>query len=307
MTPDDYTNQEFFIDVGHGHQLYVQDWGKPDARVPIIFLHGGPGGGCSDRHKGRFDPKEQRVIFFDQRGGGKSLPTSSLEHNTTPDLVTDIQKIADHLGLKKFIVSGGSWGSCLALTYAIKHPERLAGLVIHGVFTASQAEIDWLEHGRFQDFFPDAWDRYLAATPKSHHKNPSGYHFQRALGQDAAAAKQSAYAYECLESALLKLDDHFTPPEYSTYEPTGIITEIYYLANRCFMPDNFILNNAHLINVPVWIVQGRYDVVCPPITTHKLHQKLPNSRLVYTINGHKAEHEAHNLLRLAQLQLSGDL
>lgn len=307
MTPDKYTNQELFVEVGDGNQLYVQDWGRPDATVPIVFLHGGPGGGCDNRHKARFDPLKQRVIFFDQRGSGKSLPTGSLEHNTTPKLIEDIQIITAKLDLPKFIMTGGSWGSCLALAYAIKHPSKVAGLVLHGILTGSKAEIDWLDQGRFKEFFPDAWESYLQATPKDHRHDPTSYHFKRALGSDLEEAKQSAYVYQGLEMAVLKLNDKFSLPDYETYDPAAIRTEIHYMANGCFMPDNHILDNAAKIKAPVWLIQGRYDMVCPPITAYRLDQALPNSRLIFTINGHAAEHESSNIMHLAQLHLAGEL
>lgn len=147
MTPDTYTNQEFFLDVGDGHQLYVQDWGNPQAKTPIIFLHGGPGAGCHDGHKQMFDPALQRAIFFDQRGAGKSLPAGHLEHNTTADLIGDIEKLADRLKLSGFIITGGSWGCCLALAYALKHPKRLKALVLRGIYTASKSETAYLDDG----------------------------------------------------------------------------------------------------------------------------------------------------------------
>ncbi len=176
MTPDDFTNQELFLDVGDGHQLYVHDWGRADAAIPIVFLHGGPGNGCDDRDKQKFDPAKQRLIFHDQRGSGKSIPLGSLENNTTSDLVEDIEKIARRLKLRNFVITGGSWGSCLALAYGIKYPKRLTGMVLQGLFTGSQDEISWLGKGRFREFYPDAWNRYSEATPPEYRSDPSAYH-----------------------------------------------------------------------------------------------------------------------------------
>lgn len=307
MTPDEHTIQEFFIDVGDGHQVYVHDWGKKTAKIPIILLHGGPGNGCDDRDKRKFDPTTQRVIFFDQRGSGKSLPTGSLQNNTTQDLVEDIEKIANRLSIKRFVLTGGSWGSCLALVYAIARPERVAGMVIQGVFAGSHDEIDWLDHGRFREFFPDAWDKYLEATPEKHRNDPSAYHFKRALGDDIEAAKESAFAYENLELSLLKLDGRINTTKYEEYDLTKIRTEIHYVSNQCFLPENYVLDNAHKLTMPVWIVQGRYDMVCRPITAYLLDQKIPDSKLIWTINGHLAEHEASNVLHIANRFLTGVL
>ena len=161
MTPDKYTISESMLDVDNGHQLYIHDWGNQTAVKPIVFLHGGPGGSTKDHHKTSFDPTEQRVIFFDQRGCGRSLPLGSLSNNTTDDLIEDIEIIADHLNLKTFIINGGSWGSCLALAYSLAHPERVTALVLRGIFTGSQSEIDWLDSGKFRTFFPEVWAQYL--------------------------------------------------------------------------------------------------------------------------------------------------
>jgi proline iminopeptidase len=297
MTPDQHTNQEFYLEVGDGHELYIQDWGNPDARDVIFCLHGGPGGGTKPRHKNAFDPETQRVIFHDQRGCGKSLPYGSIEHNTTDNLVEDIEKIAQKLGLDQFVLTGGSWGSCLSLAYALKYPKRVKAMVLTGIFTGSQKEIDWLDQGQFQTFYPEVWERYLTATPIERRKNPSKYHFEKAFDDDAAAAKKSAYAYDNLEGGVIQLDDRFNTESFDEYDPTDIKIEIAYLKNRCFMADRHILDNAHKLTMPIYLVQGRYDMVCPPATAYELHQKLPNSKLSWALAGHKPEHETWNLMQ----------
>ena len=304
MTPDKYTNRELFLEVGNGHELYIQDWGNSKAKTPILFLHGGPGGGLKEKNKNAFDPEKQRVIFHDQRGCGRSLPHGSLEHNTTADLVEDIEKIAAKLKLDTFILTGGSWGSTLALAYALKYPKRVKAMVLHGIFTGSQAEIDWLDQAQFQTFYPEVWERYVAATPEKHRKNPSKYHFETAFGSDEAEAKKSAYAYEHLEGNVIQLDDrpHFS--DFETYDPTDIRVEMWYLKNRCFMPDRHILDNAHKLTMPAYLIQGRYDMVCPPKTAYELSQKLPNGHLIWAIAGHKPEHETWNLTRNTLLHLT---
>lgn len=306
MNPDEYTNKEFFIEVGNGHQLYVHDWGSPRG-LPMFFLHGGPGSGTKDGHKKFFDPLKHRVIFFDQRGCGKSLPYGSLEHNTTAEMVEDITKIADQLKLKRFVIAGGSWGSCLALAYALKYPKRVQAMVLRGIFTGSEEEINHIDKGGFAPYFPDIWQRYLSATPKRHQHTPSKYHFDRILGSDEKAMRESACAYENVEGALLTLDDRFSPasPDDPTYDPSGIRMEVHYLVNRCFMPDNHILNSAHKLSMPIWLIQGRYDMVCPPATAYRLHESLPNSHLLMTIAGHHgAERETQTVMRTVLLQLA---
>lgn len=167
MKPDAFTIAEHHLDVGHKHRLYIQDWGDKKAKTPIIFLHGGPGGQCKDKHKTPFDPATQRVIFFDQRGCGKSTPVGHWHHNNTQELAADITKIANFLGIDTFILTGSSWGSCLALYYALCVPLRVKALVISGVFTGSQAEIDWIDKGLFRAHFPEAWERYEQTVPEA--------------------------------------------------------------------------------------------------------------------------------------------
>lgn len=304
MTPDAHTIRETFLEVGDGHTLYIHDWGNKDATTPIIFLHGGPGYHTTDRNKATYDPTKQRVIFFDQRGCGKSVPYGSLEHNTTQDLVEDIEKIADHLELKTFVVTGHSWGSTLALAYALAHPERVKSMVLSGIFTGSHAEIDWIDNGHFRTFYPEAWGRYLLATPKSHHADPTAYHYKRVMGNDADAARESAYAYQTLEGSVLRLDDRYAPEDPAEFDPAGVRMEMHYLHERCFMPDRFVLDNAHKLTMPVWLVHGRYDMVCPPIAAYDLSRRLPNCQLMWAISGHSREHENQNLMRLLLQQAS---
>jgi proline iminopeptidase len=306
MTPDEFTNEEFYLDVGEGHRLYVHDWGNADAELPILFLHGGPGGYSSDRHKTTFIPKTQRVIFFDQRGSGKSTPYGSLEHNTTAYLIEDIEKIAGHLGLERCIVYGGSWGSCLGLAYALKYPKRVHALVLRGIFTGSRAEADWLNNGGYRQFYPEIWQEFVDSVPESHAKDPFRYHADRILGTDEEAAKESAYIYGNTEGILASLDDRFTPREFDDFDPNAARMEVHYTENTCFMPDRYILDNAFKLHMPVWLVQGRYDMVCPPSTAHELHRKLPNSQLIWTTAGHGNDRPNYDVNRSLLLALAGD-
>lgn len=303
MTPDEHTNQELTIEVGHGHRLYVQDWGLATAKVVIIFLHGGPGGASKDKYKTGFDPQKQRVIFFDQRGSGQSTPSGSLQHNTTAELVEDISTIADQLGLDQFWLHGNSWGSTLALAYALAHPKRAAGLAIGGIFTGSKSETAWIDKGQFQNFYPDVWQAYLQRTPKEHRHDPSAYHFDKILNGNAQEQKLSGYAYDMLESGVVALDDGPRKTDFDDYDPAGIRIEIHYLANGCFMPEEHILQKAHQLTMPVFIVQGRYDMVCPPIIAYRLHEAIKGSQLYWTQSGHRVEHEGQNLFKAILAQV----
>lgn len=305
MNPDQYTAQEFYLDVGDGHQLYVHDWGNPKG-LPVIFLHGGPGGSVSDRDKGRFNPKLHHVLFFDQRGCGKSLPYASRENNTTAHLIEDVSKVADRMRYKKFVLVGGSWGACLALAYAVKCPKRVTALVLDGVLTGSKRETDYVDRGGFAHHFPDAWERYLLTVPKEHWHNPTKYHFERALGQDEQAARESAAAYQNMVRAVLALDDRFVPvsADDPTYDPTPILMEMYYLHNHLFMPDQHVIHNAHKLTMPVWMVQGRYDMICPPIGAYELNKRLPQGHLIFTVSNHLRERESSTTLRTILEQMA---
>jgi len=304
MSPDQYTLSELMLPVGNGHTLYVQEWGNKNVQTPILFLHGGPGGSCKDRHKQIFNPARERVIFFDQRGCGKSTPYGSLEHNQTKYIVEDIEKILSRLGVESVILHGGSWGCALALFYGLAHPPRVKAMVLHGIWTSTQSENDWLDKGGFRTFYPEVWEQYAASVPSKYRHDPSSYHFPRILGNDPEAIKASGYAYESLEGSAISLDDRFTPDNFDEFDPSGIQMEAYYLTNLCFMPDRYILDNASKLTMPIWLVQGRYDMVCPPTTAYELHKALPQSELLWTMNGHKAEHESWNLMRTLMLQLS---
>ncbi|MFZ1483449.1 MAG: alpha/beta fold hydrolase [Candidatus Saccharimonadales bacterium] len=304
MTPDEFTIKEHMLPVGNGHVLYVHDWGNKKAKKPIIYLHGGPGGNCKDKNKKLFDPQTQRVVFFDQRGGGRSTPAGKWHHNTTQHMAADITTIANKLNIDKFILTGGSWGSCLALYYAISAPSRVHALVITGVFTGSQAEINWVDQGLFKTHFPDAWDSYLGLTPKKYQANPSEYHFKQAVGADDKKAKQSAFAYSILEGSVIALDDTFITPNYEEFDPTSIQIEMRYMSKRCFLPDNYILKRVSKLKIPIHIVQGRYDMVCTPAIAYEVAQKAQNATLTWVIAGHKLEHETTTALKLIHQQVS---
>lgn len=306
MTPDENTIQEFQLNVGDGHSLYVHDWGNKDAITPIVHLHGGPGGFSKDSNKLMFDPKLQRVIFHHQRGCGQSTPKGSLENNTTDDLIEDIEKMAKKLQLKEFILTGGSWGSTLALAYAIKYPKRVHTLIVQGVFTGSLQEIKYLDGGLFRTHFPDTWDHYRATVPQEFKANPSEYHFQRILGDNVAAAAESGKIYEDLEGSVVSLDDRH-PPSVSDeeYDVIPIRTEVNYMVNGCFMEDRYIVNNARKLTMPLWIIQGRYDFVAPPITAYELSQNAPNAHIIWTEAGHsRNDRQNYDILRTLLTQIS---
>jgi proline iminopeptidase len=293
MNSDTYTISETIINTDDGHSLYVQDWGNKKAATTFVFLHGGPGSGCDDGHKSFFNPHKNRVIFFDQRGTGKSTPYGSLESNTTADLIGDISQITTALDVKQFVIVGGSWGSTLALAYTLKEPSKVLGLVLRGIYTGSLDENNALEKGHFRQFFPDVWQRFLDKTPTNHHKDPAAYHVERILGSDEDAIKESAYAMNELEVSVVKLDDRMSTEDILEFDPIPTKIEIHYTKNLCFMPDKYLLDNAYKIKTRTFLIQGRYDAVCPPITAYELHKKMPNSQLIWTLAGHSGSDRAN--------------
>lgn len=304
MNEDTYTNQTCMLPVSHGHELWVHDWGNKDAETVFFFLHGGPGGQCKDKHKMPFDPATQRVIFHDQRGSGKSLPTGKWHHNTTQLLTEDITAIADHLGIKKFVVVGNSWGSTLALYYAITNPKRVSAVVVSGIWLATKAENAYMDTGGWRTHFPDLWDWYVSTVPKANQADPSAYHFAQALGNDPLKATESARVFSGMEMGLISLDDRHILTPADDYDAASDLIEMRYMAHGCFMPDGYILKNARKLTMPVHIVQGRYDFVCPPTAAYELHKLVPKSTLTWVTAGHTAEHETVTAVSLIYRQLS---
>lgn len=292
---DEYTIKSGLLDVGQGHKVYYEQWGNPKAKTPILFFHGGPGDGFKPKHKYRFDPKRHQVIGFDQRGCGNSLPYGKLEHNTTDDLVTDAVKILDKLNIKQVYVYGGSWGSTLSLLFALRYPARVKASIIDGVLTASTSEIDYINKGLSERFFPEVWERFQASVPTKHQDNPAAYHYKILAGSDENDIKKSAKALEELEGPLLRFDwrsyQDIQPdkdPNKQESEDNYVPYKIYahYMSHACFLKEREILNNAHKIKTPLFIVQGRYDMCCPPITAYQLHQAVPDSKLYITLDSH---------------------
>ncbi|MBW3568657.1 alpha/beta fold hydrolase [Candidatus Parcubacteria bacterium] len=284
INKDEFTIAEHRFKTNDGiHKLYVQEWGNPDG-TPILFLHGGPGSRCSDRHKIPYNPKKHYVIFFDQRGCGQSQPNASLKHNETNYLIEDMELIRNKLKLKSFSINGGSWGSTLGLCYAIAHPDRVISMVLNGVFLATKAEIEWFERGGYKQFFPEVFEFLATGVPDSHLNNPGAYHRQKFITE---GRKESAYRYSEAELKVLRLNNQYIPPPYSNeYDTTYGTLITHYMDKACFIKENYILKNASKLTMPVHIVHGRYDMVCQPINAYNLHKKLPESNIYWTMAGH---------------------
>ncbi|HMR62345.1 prolyl aminopeptidase, partial [Amaricoccus sp.] len=248
----------------------------------VVVLHGGPGGGCSPGMRRFFDPGHYRTILFDQRGCGRSTPHASVEHNTTWDLVADIERIRVRLGIERWIVFGGSWGACLALIYAQTHPDRVEALVLRGVFTMTPAELHWFYGGGAGAFWPEQWRAFSQMVPREERGDLIAAYHRRLFGEDPAEQLRFARAWAGWESALAVLDpgDGRGNPS-SSYALAFARLENHYFINGGFLDgDGHILRAMHRIDaIPGHIVQGRYDMICPPHTAHALHRAWPGSDL----------------------------
>jgi proline iminopeptidase len=267
------------LDAGDGHQLHVEQSGNPDG-VPVIVLHGGPGGGCSPYMRRFFDPTHYRAILFDQRGCGRSRPHAEVAANTTPHLIADIEMIRRTLGIGRTILFGGSWGATLALAYAQTHPEVVDSLVLRGVFLGRRSELDWFYGGGAARFFPDRWAEFQAPIPEAERGDMIAAYHRRLFCGDTAREARFALPWLIWENALAGLEISTAGHAPADYARAFARLENHYFANGCFLEDNQLLRNRHLIeHIPAVIVQGRYDMVCPPDAAWELAQGWDKAEL----------------------------
>ncbi len=273
------------------HVMYWEQCGNP-AGPPALFLHGGPGAGAGAVHRRFFDPAQWRLIIFDQRGAGRSRPLGELAHNTTPDLVADIETLRRHLGIDKWLLFGGSWGSTLALAYAQAHPDRVSAMVLRGVFLGRATEVDWFLHG-IQAVFPEAHALFAGFLPEAERGDLLGSYLRRLCHPDPAVHLPAARAWSTYEGSCSTLLP--TPEAVISYAQDrtalGLARiEAHYFAHDLFLPQGGLLAHMHRITaVPTEIVQGRYDMICPPTTAFTLAAHLPQARLTVVPDaGHSA-------------------
>jgi proline iminopeptidase len=269
------------LDVGDGHQIYVEQAGNPDG-APVVVLHGGPGGGCSPAMRRYFDPEVFRVILFDQRGCGRSRPHASTQDNTTWHLVADIERIRTSLGIDRWAVFGGSWGATLALVYAETHPEVAAFLALRGVFLSTQRELDWFYGGGAGQFWPEQWARFSALIPEDERGDMIAAYNRRLFSGDLMVETRHARAWSAWENALASVESDGTPGEApADYARAFARLENHYFVNKGFLQeDGQILRDLPKIShIPGVIVQGRYDMICPPRSAHDLAQGWRSGRL----------------------------
>lgn len=271
------------LKVSPVHELYYEQCGNPGGK-PAVFLHGGPGGGIVPDYRRYFDPDIYRVILFDQRGSGQSTPHASLEENTTWDLVADIERLREHLGIERWQVFGGSWGSTLALAYAETHPEHVTELVLRGIFLCRPQEIKWFYQEGASAIFADVWEEYLKVIPEAERSDMVSAYHKRLTSDDDAARLEAARAWSIWEGSTSKLFfdsdsiEKFADPEFAL---AFARIECHYFMNNSFFPtENYLIENVGGIRqIPAVIVQGRYDVVCPMTSAWDLHRAWPEAEL----------------------------
>jgi len=275
-------NEQYSIAVETPHVLYVEESGERTG-VPILFVHGGPGVGCSADDRRFFDPERYRIVLFDQRGCGQSTPHGHLENNTIWALVSDMERIREHLGIKRWILFGGSWGSTLSLVYAQMHPERVLGLILRGVFLARTQEIEWLYHSGSSRIFPDHWETFIAPIPENERDNLIAAYYKRLTGEDELQRMNAAKHWAQWEGQCATLHTSKSVCERLTNVRTALSLsqlETHYFMHDSFLEPNQILRDMPKIaHIPGIIVHGRYDMLCPLDNAYALHKAWPGSQL----------------------------
>ena len=285
-------NRTGMLDVGAGHQLYYEECGNPSGK-PVIVLHGGPGAGTNPEMRRFFNPAVYRIVLFDQRGSGKSRPHASLDDNTTWDLVNDIEVLRAALDIQRWQVFGGSWGSTLALAYAETHPDRTTELVLRGIFTVRQKELDWLYRFGTSEIFPEAWARFVEPIPRQERDDLVGAYHRRLMSdapEERLAAARSWSIFEGSTSQLVPTDDVAQMFGADNFALSLARIEVHYFVNKCFMePDQLLRDVAKIRHIPGVIVHGRYDALCPPVNAYELAAVWPEVDLRITPDaGHSA-------------------
>jgi len=285
------------LSVPHAHVLHVEDCGASSGE-PVLFLHGGPGSSINPNHRRFFDPSFYRIVLFDQRGCGRSTPAGETAHNTTADLVEDVERLREALGVERWVLFGGSWGSTLALAYAQRHPGRVRAMVLRGVFLGSAAEIAWFVHG-LRAFMPEAWQRFRRDDRGAAPEDLIARYHAAICGEDAGVAAEAAARWDAYEAAVMAVGEAPSQPNPAQGAAAPAVVarmrvHLHYLAHRCFLAEDRLLNGMdRLAGVPAIIVQGRRDLVCPPRTAYLLHRAWPGSSLrMVEEAGHSAMHPA---------------
>ncbi|MCP3675093.1 MAG: prolyl aminopeptidase [Gammaproteobacteria bacterium] len=289
---------EHSLEVSDIHNLYIEECGSPDG-IPVVFIHGGPGGGCNSDHRRFFDPEKYRIILFDQRGCGRSTPHASLVENTSQDLINDMEAIRVSLDVDRWMLFGGSWGSTLALLYSESFPDRVSAMVLRGIFLGRESDNKWLYQEGANCIYPDYWEDFCTQIPEAERGDLLTAYYKRLTGTNELARMSSAKAWSLWEARMATLHTSHKVIEQSS-EPHFALSlaciEAHYFVNKCFISENQVLENIDKINnIPGIIVHGRYDIICPLENAWSLHHAWPVSELhIVRDAGHSAG-EAGNI------------
>lgn len=297
LFPEIQPNQTYQLDVGDGHSIYIEECGNPDG-LPVVYCHGGPGGGCSENHRRYYDPEKYRIILFDQRGCGRSTPNcaqdiNALWNNTTAHLVADMEAIRQHLNVERWLVTGGSWGTTLALCYAIRHSAVVTGLILRGVFLGRQQDLEWLfgpTHGASQ-IFPDLYQEFVKGHPTTSVQDLLDSYFQQLTGDNDIEQLAAAKKFCDWESRILQLNSQATVEKMAHKEQIAMaLIYCHYFTQHCFLYESEILSEIGAIqHIPGYIVHGRYDIVCKAENATTLHAAWRNSVLdIVPMAGHSS-------------------
>ncbi|CAG1003797.1 proline iminopeptidase [Methylophilaceae bacterium] len=280
-----------WLKVSELHSVYYEECGNPDGK-PVIFLHGGPGSGCNPNQRRFFDPAYYRIILLDQRGCGRSRPLGETGDNTTDDLVDDIEQLRLHLGIERWLVFGGSWGSTLALAYAVARPACVTGLILRGIFLSRDSELDWFL-GKAEHFFPETWEKVLDYLPDGERNAVLQAYARRIFSDDSSVSVPAAIRWNEYESSIMSLRPGNGSNNAAVADDVQVArarVQIHYISHGCFVSHRDMLNEVKkLAGIPTTIIQGRYDMVCPPITAWQLRQVMPHAEFQMIADaGHSA-------------------
>ncbi|MBV6447752.1 prolyl aminopeptidase [Nitrosomonas sp.] len=282
LYPEIQPNRQGTLALDNIHTMYWEESGNP-AGTPVVFLHGGPGAGSTPAHRRFFDPAYYRIVVYDQRGAGRSTPLGETRDNTTPHLINDLETLRQHLGIERWLVFGGSWGSTLALAYGEAHPERCLGFILRGIFLCRKQEIDWFLYG-LRNLFPEAWRELVAPLSEAEQTDILSAYYQRLMNPDPAIHMPAARTWSTYEGSCSTLLPNPATVNYFASDTVALglaRMEAHYFMHDIFLPKNSLLDNVHkLHNIPATIVQGRYDAVCPIVSADDLHRAWPQAEYI---------------------------
>lgn len=288
LFPEIKPSRTWMLKVDEIHEIYVEESGKANG-APVVFVHGGPGSGCGNDSRRFLDPDFYRIICIDQRGCGKSKPFVELRNNTIQALSDDMERVREHLGIERWMVYGGSWGTTLSLYYAENHPERVQAMILRGIFLGRDEDIKWLYQGGAGMFFPEAYKTFTSLLTEEEQKDNVKSYYRHLTSEDCEERRKFGKAFSDFETSVVALHPRTLSEEISDADISLAMLECHYFVNGCFMSENYLLEHADKIkDIPTFIVHGRYDTDCRPEGAYLLAQRLNQCELRYPIAGHSS-------------------